>query len=397
MLLKTSARLLAGAACVFSGLAACDVDEGEPAEAPVDGGAEVGALSQATAYAGWVTTSTSDPLVNRCATDPVASVRALGTNPTYVMGYRSGSDACSVPAPTTGQGLVHRQGIQRFTRGEANYFLVTTSVGGSADPGVELVRLGSRGATTGALGKNVDPLQLPPCADAVVSYPSDGSSIRDHAGGLQVSGDYAIVPFEHAGDDVTAGFRTLSLADPAAPAWGPLVLRTRGQTTNAGAAALTRLGTGFFLALVFGNDSDDVEVFVSSQAELPGHGGSGSQWVSRAGAATPFGGSNYQNLQLVTKCDGQLYVAGTHKDGSSDWVDLWRVDLSAGYAPTFTKVANRHMYCNTSNTGGTRYCDFDAGAGVYVRGSGGLILYGVEHYNDGLPGTTRAVKVREFP
>jgi hypothetical protein len=33
---------------------------------------------------------------------------------------------------------------------------------------------------------------------------------------------------------------------------------------------------------------------------------------------------------------------------------------------------------------------------VYVDGMGKLILYGIEHYNDGMPGTTRGVKVREF-
>lgn len=393
MLPKASAWLLAGAVWAFAGLAACNATEGTGAP---DDGTDLGALSTATSYAAWVTLSVDDPYVNRCANDPVAAIGGLGTNPTYVMGYRSGSDACSAPAPTTGQGLVHHQGIQRLTRGGQNYFLVTTSVGSSADPGFEVVRLGTKGATTGALGKNVEPLALPACSDAIVSYPSDGSSIRDHAGGLQASGAFAIVPFEHAGDDVGAGFRVASLANPLAPAWGPFVARARGQTTNAGAAALTRLSSGVFLALVFGNDSDDVEVFVSSLTELPGHGGSASQWVSRASASTPFGGSNYQNLQLVTKCDGQLYVAGTHKDGSTDWVDLWRLDLSSGFSPTFTKVANRHMYCSTSNTGNTRYCDFDAGAGVYVQGNGGLLLYGVEHYNDGYSGTTRAVKVREF-
>ncbi|HEU4533949.1 MAG TPA: hypothetical protein VFS00_07525, partial [Polyangiaceae bacterium] len=278
-------------------LAACDVAEGAPA-APGDPGdpggdpaasgeAGVGERAQAaTAYAAWVTTSTTDPYVNRCANDPEGSVRNLGTNPGYVMGYRSGSDACSAYAPTTGDGLVHRQGIQRLTLGGANYFLVTTSVGGGADPGFEVVRLGTRGATTAALGKNVEPKQLSACGDAVVGYASDGSSVRDHAGGLQASGAYAIVPFEHAGDDAVAGFRVASLADPANPQLGPFVARTRGQTTNAGAAALTRLSSGAFLALIFGNDSDDVEVFVSSLPELPGHGGSASQGLSRASAST---------------------------------------------------------------------------------------------------------------
>lgn len=353
------------------------------------------ASSAATAYLGWVTDSTTDPYVNRCAIDPVSSISTLPTNPNYVMAYRSGSDSCSSFAPTTGNGMIHRQGIQRLTRGGLNYLLVTMSTNNGTHPGFEVIRLGSRTGTTGLLGGNVTPLQYPSCADAVTRYQADDST-RDHAGGFHISGEYAVVPLESSNDSTGAGFRTAQLSVPSTPSWSPMVLRQRSQTTNAGAAGMTRLSSGNFMTMVFGNNSDDVEVFVSSSTSLPGHNGSTSTWISMASANTPFGGGNYQGLQLITKCDGQLFVAGTHKDVSTDWVDLWRVDLNASYVPTFTKVANRHMYCSTSNTGNTRYCDFQAGAGIYVNGSGGLHLYGVEHYNDGVSGTTRVVKVREF-
>ena len=354
-----------------------------------------GASNAATAYLGWVTDSTTDPYVNRCATNPTTSISSLPTNPNYVMAYRSGADSCSSYAPTTGNGMIHRQGIQRLTRGGQNYLLVTMSTNSGVHPGFEVIRLGSRTGTTGLLGGNVTPLQYPACADAVTQYHADDST-RDHAGGFHVSGEYAIVPLESTNDSVGAGFRTAQLSVPSTPSWSPMVLRQRSQTTNAGAAGMTRLSNGNFMAMVFGNNSDDVEVFVSSSTSLPGHNGSTSTWISMASANTPFGSGNYQGLQLITQCNGQLFVAGTHKNISTDWVDLWRVDLTASYVPTFTKVANRHMYCSTSNTGNTRYCDFQAGAGIYVNGSGGLNLYGVEHYNDGVPGTTRVVKVREF-
>ena len=61
--------------------------------------------------------------------------------------------------------------------------------------------------------------------------------------------------------------------------WSPLTTRARGQTTNAGAAGMTRLSDGRFIALLFGNNSDDVEVFVSSATSLPGHDGGSSSWV----------------------------------------------------------------------------------------------------------------------
>lgn len=354
-----------------------------------------GTVNAATSHWGWVTTSTNDPYVNRCAVNPIGSISNLPTNPSYVIAYRSGSDACSAPAPVTGNGLKHHQGIQRLTLGGWNYLLTTTSTNSGTQPGFNVVRLGSRHGNTGLLGGNTTPLQLPSCADAVVAYAGDNSG-RDHAGGLQVSGNYAIVPLERIDDSLFAGFRIAHLGTPTAPVWGPLTLRARGQTRNAGAAGMTRLSDGRFIALTFGNDSDDVEVFVSTATSLPGHDGGVSSWISQAGTTTPFGGGNYQNLQIVTGCDGQMFVTGTHRDGVKDWADLWRLDLSPGFMPTFTKVANRHMYCSTANTGNTRYCDFAAGAGTYVDGAGALRLYGVEHYNDGYPNTTRAVKVREF-
>ena len=81
-----------------------------------------------------------------------------------------------------------------------------------------------------------------------------------------------------------------------------------------------------------------------------------------------------------------------------DWADLYQVTLdSITYEPTFEPVASRNFKCSTTNTGGDRYCDFNAGAGVYVDSSGRLTLYGVEHYNDAYPDTDYGVKVREFP
>jgi len=43
----------------------------------------------------WVTGSTWEPYANRCVADPVGSLRTLQPDPSYVMGYRSGSDEAS--------------------------------------------------------------------------------------------------------------------------------------------------------------------------------------------------------------------------------------------------------------------------------------------------------------
>jgi hypothetical protein len=257
--------------------------------------------------------------------------------------------------------------------------------------------MGSRGGTLDALGGNVAPFQLSPSTDAVLAYLADPST-RNHASGFQITGEFGILPMEAENDSVEAGFRIVRLSDPAKPTWAPLVARSNSHVTDAGAAGLVRLQTGRFMALVFGHDSSNVDTFLSSLPEMPGFSDTGSQWEAVSSAHTPFGDSAYQGIQVLTDCSGQLYIVGTHRHWSSenDWADLWRMDVSDRYEPVFTKLANFNAKCRTANTGNSRYCDFAAGAGVYVDGQGQLTLYGVEHYNDGYPGTTRMVKVREF-
>jgi hypothetical protein len=206
----------------------------------------------------------------------------------------------------------------------------------------------------------------------------------DHAGGLALSGRTLIVPFERRKGTVAAGFRVVGLEDPTAPKWGPLVPRMAGQRANAGAAALTQLADGRFVALVFGYDSSDVEVFITEPgAEDP----VAAVWRSRATARTPFVG-HYQGVQLITRCDGALFALGTYENTArEDWADLWRVDfVDAAWTPRFTAVAKRRF-----DSG-----DFDAGAGAYVDGEGRLGIDAVEHLDGDEPGgaTVRVSELR---
>lgn len=374
---------------------------GQAAGKPQD---EAGALAeQAKAYSAasgylqpQITTDSADPYVNRCALNPLDDVARLRQDPPYVEGYQSGASRNSAWAPTTGRGLVHRQGIQRRVDGARNYFLVSNSTQDGVRPGLELVELGTRDGRYEALGQTVTPNTPPAAGDHVLRYLAFPTPYYDHAGGVQVSGSFAIVPYEHSDDAYYAGFLVADLRTPAAPGWITSATRQRGERTNAGASAMTRLSDGRFLVLVFGHDANDVEVFLSTQASLPGTA-AGSGWNSVAATTTPPGFESYQNLQLVTACDGRLFVAGTHKNGASeDWLDLWQLRFSYTLSPSFSKVANRHLKCSSATTAGRRYCDFDAGAGVHISHSGALLLYSVEHYNDGYPFDGSAVKVREF-
>ena len=361
-------------------------------------------------YPGYVTTSASSSYANRCAREPETDISSeISTDPGYIMAYRSGKSSCSVWAPTNEQNeLIHRQGIQRFRRNGYNYLLVSGSVNSEYYAGFEVVKMASRGNDLNGLGSGgVTPTSWPLCSDAIVEYATYPYSSRRHAGGLQVNGRFVALPLEDEDDSYTAAFRIYDLADPENPVQGSTVFRQRGSSSekkNAGAAAFTRLNNGKYMVMIFGNDSDEVEVFVTSGTTIST---SASIWESKHQEDTPSGFEKYQNVQFITACsdkpdkpyNGRLYVLGTHnQSGSKDWADLWRVTFSTdgNYNPSFSKVANRNMTCRSSNTGNTRYCNFHAGAGAYVNYYGDVYIYGVEHYDDAYPNTGYGVKVREF-
>lgn len=358
-----------------------------------------GITREAASVRGYVVTSANDEQANRCATSVLDDFSTrIEYDPRYVEAYRSGASRAGVWAPTVGTGLVHHQGIQRLNRHGKSYFVVSDSTEDDVQAGLEIVEMRSRGSTTEALGRNVTPLWYPPRVDHIVAYLGDPNTYRNHAGGIQALGRFVITPFENVSGLVTAGFRIADLENPAAPSWTSTTLRTKGNLTGAGSAAMTRLSDGRFLALVFGRNAFDVEVFVSSRPEMPGIAESLGAWLSVALSETPSTFNAYQNTQLITECDGSLYLLGTYKSSLTckDWADLFRVSFSPTFEPTFRLLASRTFACLSESTGGMRYCDFQAGAGAYVSGSGRLGMYGVEYYNYGVPTTSDVVKVREF-
>jgi hypothetical protein len=365
------------AVCVFVVFAACVPDD------------ELGELTSELngSNPGKVTTGFGGDYVNRCVVDPIGNITNLTANPSYIMSYWSGQGV-GLPYFTSHDDAQHRQSIQRLYRSGGNFLLVSMS---RSPAGFEVVRMLDHTSTLRLTSAGVTPTSSPSGNDLPVRFYA-GSPTRTHAGGMQVMGRFAAVPFEDGG---TAYFQTFDLADPYNAVRGPTVFRQAGQTSNAGAVAMTRTDDDFFLALVFGNDSTDVEVFRSSTASLPAVGA--TAWVSKGAWSTGWGNA-YQNVQFVTKCDGQLFVVATHQNSSEeDWADLYRVTFNTTtFKPTFAKVAKRNLTCRSSNTGNTRYCDFKAGAGPYVDYYGGIILYGIEHWNDAYPGSNWAVKTREF-
>lgn len=347
-------------------------------------------------HLGFVTASSVHPTINRCAVDPVKDVRNLAQDPPYVMAYHGGKSIYSSWAPFIGDGLVHRQSIQRWASSGYNFLIVSNSVSSGFQPGIEIVALGSKDGILGRLGPNSTIFTPPEASDHVSYFLPFPDLTFNHAGGLQVSGDFVVVPFE--GDSGIAGFRLARLLPDSIPDWSETYSRVRGNMNSAGAASLSRLSNGRYVVLVFGWDSKEVEIFLSPSSSLP-YFESSDRWVSIGRIDTPVDFRPYQNVQLVTDCSGRTYIVGTHRNGwpsYEDWVDIWSIDFSRVSAPAFRKVGNRNLKCRSSYTSGQRYCDFMAGAGVFVDHAGRVLIYGIEHYSDAFPGDGSAVKFREF-
>lgn len=283
----------------------------------------------------------------------------------------------------------HRQGIARYFSGTYNYFYVSDSVTSAWTRvekfgGVEVVQWANAG-NAGQLSSNVgnNPRQAPGSNFSVINYVQELGA--DHAGGIQVYGRFLAVPYFADRDFI----RLYDLQDPRNPR--PLRALTSTKNVQFGFAALTRLNNGRYLAI--GGD-DRIEVFVTEGTSLLGTWKSHSAWNPVKGFVDdPRGPANmkYQGAQFLTDCSGALYLALTRKSinalGSyqNDWIDVWRTHVystKGKYTIGLSKVFNRHMYCGGG--GDTLWCNFVAGAGMYIHPQNGdLLAYGIEHWNDG--------------
>jgi hypothetical protein len=388
-------------------LAACSGLDQNASEQAVNGG------SFDPDFPGYVTTVFAGDDANRCAVDVVGDLMYLNADPSYVISYHSGKSLFSEPgAPVTtyhdGGHLTHRQSIQRLHRSGKNYLLVSSSGDAGFLSNVEIVEMGAHENFTGKLyGLDVTPSGEPMDADRLVRWPQSTFAVEQrHGGGMQQIGKYAVVAFEDPDNYGVGFFESFDLGDPYNPAANLVRFRDSGQRENAGAVAVTRTNDEYYLAMVFGFGASDVEVFKSYyNKDFP------TQWWMWQSMGTwtyPFGkifaGGGYipkvpyENVQMITQCDGTLFVLGTHQNSSDeDWADLYRVRFDpTSYKPTFTKVAARMLTCSSSHTGWQRYCDFAAGAGPFVDAVGNLIIYGIEPYDDAFPDDGTAVKFREF-
>ena len=293
----------------------------------------------------------------------------------------------------------HWQGTQRLMTGDGRYLAVSANHKDWSR--FAIVHLGTR--STGSdrwrsnrLVKGVSSWNVGPSSWDVVVKEFRVSSVLNHAGGLHVIGNYIAVPLEEK--DGSSNYGMVVLYDISIPENPRFRWAFSLPTIHAGAVAISKLNDGRFLMVTAREDSEILDIFLSSANSLTAPSWTHlatwrkSEWQGDGGIDTNWGA--YQAIALVTEHDGDLYLIGTHNTGDlvseKDWIDAYRLILKEDSTVKLSKVAKRHLFCGTP---GKKQCNLDAGAGVYVTSDHRLYLYATEHDNDG-PGDS--VKMMEF-
>lgn len=303
-----------------------------------------------------------------------------------------------------GQEWKHHRGVARYFSGQENYLYVSNSVNASVNQGkhvagVEVLALNQQ-KDSGSLGSNIrnNRYEPPSSGYTVMTYIEE--SDRNQAGGIQIMGRFLVVPYSAKPDYL----RLYDLQDPRNPV--SAVILPSEHNVNFKFAALTRLNNGRYLAI---GGSDLLEVFVTKDTEpldaWESHSAYNPGKAFLHSSTGPDPDVKYRGAQFVTDCSGILYLVLSRKsknwrnEYTEDWLDVWRTSVheSKGkYSIELIKKFSRQMNCEGG--GDTRWCDFAAGAGLYIdRENGDILLYGIEPGNEGPKSDGIAsIKLKEF-
>jgi hypothetical protein len=320
-------------------------------------------------------------------------------------GYRMG------PAPDVTNSR-HWQGAQRLMPGAGRFLAVSRSGAGVSFVVTELASRDGTGQRwrSNRLGVTTA-LTAPPTTDRVVTVVRSDPGF-DHSGGIQTAGRFLAVGLEEGARSRVAFW---DMAAPATPRRTGTVEHATG-VTGAGTVSLARLRGGRYLLVVGGTNANILDFYVSRagtdlSAPAFDHAVTWREAQLRSEIRNDRRFGDYQNISLLSDAAGQLWLIGTHTSlpggNGDDFADLHRLDADPQAGVRITKVAKRHLHCaipdafvpvggRSVNFGG-RQCNFDAAGGTYVTPEGGLLLYGVEHDNDGVGGSVKAEEFRPDP
>jgi hypothetical protein len=299
-------------------------------------------------------------------------------------------DACSKGAPSScfASNMTtwkwHFQSLQRFAESPTDgSWLVTTRSVDNGPGRFGVIRMGSfNGSTLPWRGESSQVEK-----NKLVSWVPVGrlqNGFLNHASGAQMLGKVFFTGVECFNDPSCANrkaiVRIVDLSTPSSPVQKAFIELDRGGAD----AAAARLKDGY-LIMTHSDDGGNEKLYFYRSDKLE------TGWT-RIGVWNPslltgidknFGcrTQSYQNLNLVTQCDGKVFFVGMCRDGiltsDPDWADLYRIDgftydEKLGHSiPSITKVAKKKV--GTENGASFRY-----GGGVYVDARHRMSLYATE-------------------
>jgi hypothetical protein len=210
-----------------------------------------------------------------------------------------------------------------------------------------------------------------------------------HCGGCQSFGNFLVAGCEDSDKKQTSEVQfwdftrfPMQLVQMTIPRSGAEYMST------AGAVGMTTLARGGTVLAVATYGAGTVDFYTSGGDPFQGSplgflftwdadGADKTNWIDKN-----WGG--YQNINLLTQKDGQLFLIGTWRnDAGEDWMDLYAVTLDAVDPPSaLTKVGKKHMFC-------TLGCDFSRAAGIFIESSDAFKVFATpEGSGDWQDGTT---------
>ena len=295
------------------------------------------------------------PAVNRCVPNVNTAITSLESRGTARRFHYASAPALD--------GLFrHFQGITRLSRDEGTWIAVSRS---GSPQAVAIV--GPEGL--------VSEITSPPGLT--------------HAGGIQALGQFLAVPYEHKGG--RSAVILYDVADAKHPRMIYELDRSEvpapSEPGHASAVALTRLADGRVAMIVGVRSSKVLDLYLSNHADLTAPGLEFALVATLTNAVE----GRFQSHNLVTQCDGSLFLIGTYNNGfpgprmGADMIRWYRLTQTSEGAVQLAAEGRRKVTC--------KYCNFGAAAGVFVAPAGDLVLYGIEHRDTG---PKRTVYYEEF-
>jgi hypothetical protein len=206
----------------------------------------------------------------------------------------------------------------------------------------------------------------------------------NHASGAQMVGSTlftGVECFDNSDcENHKAIVRIVDLSTPSSPEQRAFIALDRGSAD----AAAARLKDGYLVMTHSDDGGSDNErlYFYRSDALETGWKRIGA-WnpAKLKGIDDSFGceDQSYQNISLVTQCDGKLYMVGLCREsfwGDTDWADLFRIDGFEDGVPKITKVGKKKL-------GMEHGASFWWGGGVYVDPKHRMSFYATEGTTQG--------------